>query len=161
MQPGRTDRILKVQLTCDGVSVVGRLAASDEDDIPLVRVGVFVLEEEEVVDAVVAESRGLDHDAEWPGKLLFNHEVLLAANLGAQCCQSPQSLSAMRARTGAHSQRSGDRIHAWSTYSLEEMEQVLTRLVVNLLRVKPRARSHAHAHGPSMCWCLGVEWGLA
>ena len=85
MQPGRTDRILKVQLTCDGVSVVGRLAASDEDDIPLVRVGVFVLEEEEVVDAVVAESRGLDHDAEWPGKLLFNHEVLLAANLGAQC----------------------------------------------------------------------------
>ncbi len=72
-----------MQLTCDGMSVAARFTAGDEDNIPLVRIGVFVLEEEEVVDAVVAESRGLDHDAEWPGKLLFNHKVLLAANLGA------------------------------------------------------------------------------
>jgi hypothetical protein len=44
-----------IELTCDGMSVAGGLAASDEDDIPLARVCVFVLEEEEIVDAVVAQ----------------------------------------------------------------------------------------------------------
>lgn len=64
------------------MGVAGRFAACDEDDIPLARICVLVLEKKEVVDAVVAKRRGLDHHAEWASKLLFNDEVLLAANLG-------------------------------------------------------------------------------
>lgn len=56
-----------MELTCDIVSVAGRLAAGDEDDIALACIGVLVLEEEEIVDAVVAQCRGLDHDTKWPG----------------------------------------------------------------------------------------------
>jgi hypothetical protein len=37
------------------MSVAGGLAASDEDDISLARVCVFVLEEEKIVDAVIAQ----------------------------------------------------------------------------------------------------------
>jgi hypothetical protein len=54
-----------VSLTGDGVSIAGRLAPRNEDDIPLAGVCVFVLEEEEIVDAVVAQGRGLDHDTKW------------------------------------------------------------------------------------------------
>jgi hypothetical protein len=49
------------------MSVAGRLAAGDEDDIALARVRVLVLEEEEVVDAVVAQRGGLDDDAQRTG----------------------------------------------------------------------------------------------
>jgi hypothetical protein len=57
----------RIELTCDVVSVAGRLAASDEDDIPLARICVFVLEKEEIVDAVIAQGRGLDHDTKRAG----------------------------------------------------------------------------------------------
>lgn len=43
-------------LTCDGSGVPGAFAASDEDDIALARVGIVVLEKEELVDAIVLES---------------------------------------------------------------------------------------------------------
>lgn len=52
-------------LTCDGMSIAGRLAPSDEDDISLARVCVVVFKEEEIVDTVIAQSRGLDHDTKW------------------------------------------------------------------------------------------------
>jgi len=42
------------------------------------------------------------------------------------------------------------------TYSLKEMEQVLARFVADMLRVKPRTRSHDE-FGSSM-WCFGI-WG--
>lgn len=42
-------------LTCDGMSIAGRLAASDKDDISLARVCVFVFEKEKIVDAVFAQ----------------------------------------------------------------------------------------------------------
>ena len=68
-------------LTCDCVGVAGRLAARNENDIALARVGILVLEKEEVVDAVVAQSGRLDDDAERAGEVLLNDEVLLAADL--------------------------------------------------------------------------------
>lgn len=46
-----------------------------------------------------------------------------------------------------------------STYSLEEMQQVLTRPVADLLRVELRTRSHDD-NELSMWWCSSVEWIL-
>jgi hypothetical protein len=57
----------RVELTCDVMSVAGRLAAGDEDDIPLACICVLVLEKEEIVDAVIAQGRGLDHDTKRAG----------------------------------------------------------------------------------------------
>jgi len=49
------------------MGVAGGLAASDEDNISLARICVFVLEEEKIVDAVVTKGGGLDHDTERTG----------------------------------------------------------------------------------------------
>lgn len=49
------------------MSVAGRLAPSDEDDISLARVCVFVFEEEKIVDTVIAKSRSFYHDTKWSG----------------------------------------------------------------------------------------------
>lgn len=62
--------------------MAGRLAAGNEDDITLARVAVLVLEKEEIVDAVVAQRRGLDDDAERAGEALLDHKVLLPTDLG-------------------------------------------------------------------------------
>lgn len=62
---GVSGEVWSVGLTCDSVSVARRLAPRNEDDIALARVGVVVLEEEKVVDAVIAQGRGLDHDTKW------------------------------------------------------------------------------------------------
>lgn len=56
-----------VILTSNGMSVVGGLAPSDEDDISLAGVCVSVLKKEKVVDAVIAQGRGLDDDTKWTG----------------------------------------------------------------------------------------------
>lgn len=122
-------------LTSNGMSVVGRLAPGDEDDISLARVCVFVFEEEKIVDAVIAQGRGLDNHAKWTGQLLFNNEVLLSADLGGSApCTSVTAVP--RAQTAGASRPDV------STYSLEEIEQVRLRLASDLLRVKPRTRSH-------------------
>lgn len=53
--------------TCNGMGVAGRLAPSDEDDISLACVCVFVFEEEKIVDTVVAQGRGFNNNAKWTG----------------------------------------------------------------------------------------------
>lgn len=83
-------------LTRYGVGIAGRLAAGDEHDIPLARIRVFVLQEEEIVDAVVAKSGGLDHNTKRTSQLLLNHEVLLAANLRRRTARQSQRSSASR-----------------------------------------------------------------
>jgi len=78
----------EVELTSNGMGVAGGFAACDEDNIPLTRICVLVLEKEEVVDAVVAKGRSFDHHAEGTSKLLFNNEILLATDLGVHAaCQ--------------------------------------------------------------------------
>jgi hypothetical protein len=49
------------------MSVASGLAAGNKDDISLARVCVLVFQEEEIVDAVVAQCGGLDHDTERAG----------------------------------------------------------------------------------------------
>jgi hypothetical protein len=63
------------------MSVVRRLASSDEDNISLACVCIVVLKKEKIVDTVVAQGRGLDNHAYWSSQCLLNNEVLLAADL--------------------------------------------------------------------------------
>lgn len=68
-------------LTCDRLSVSGALPAGNEDDIALSGPHIVALEEEELVDAVVLESRNLDDGSDRAGEALLDDEVLLALNL--------------------------------------------------------------------------------
>lgn len=83
--------------------VFRRLATCDEDDVALAGVGILVLKEKKVVNAIVAEGRGLDDDAQRPSQALFNYEVLLSANLqGAEVSSALRELAIGReTRDGA------------------------------------------------------------
>ena len=59
----------------------GALAPRHEDDIALARIGVIVLEKEELVDAVLLQGRDLDDVADRAGQTALDDQVLLAPNL--------------------------------------------------------------------------------
>jgi len=56
-------------------------APSDENDVALACIGIILLEEEELVDAVVLKGCDLDDESDGTGEALFNDEVLLAPDL--------------------------------------------------------------------------------
>lgn len=65
------------------------LAARDEDNVALARVGIVVLEDEELVDAVLLESRDLDDGADGPYEAAIKDDVLLATDLQGEDNQLP------------------------------------------------------------------------
>lgn len=66
--------------------MAGALAACHEYDIALARIGIVVLQEEELIDTIFLQRRYLDHDANWARQASLDDEILLSANLreGAQ-----------------------------------------------------------------------------
>lgn len=52
--------------TCYRIGMAAALASGDKDDIALARVDIVVLQNEELVDAVLLERRDLDDDSDWP-----------------------------------------------------------------------------------------------
>lgn len=85
------------RLTCNFLCITGAFAPRDENDISLAGAGVFTFQEEEFVDAVVLQGRDLDDEANRAGEALFNHEIFLAADLGAPSHQSIGSRTAKSA----------------------------------------------------------------
>lgn len=102
------------------------LATSYEDDIPLAGVGVLVLEEEELVYAVFLESSDLDDGTDRARQAALKNEVLLPADL-----ETP--------RLAHEEQAAGAKC---LTYSLEQVEEVLARFVLYLVRIEASSRSH-------------------
>lgn len=68
-------------LTCNVLGVPSTLPPSNEDDIALYCAHIVALQEEELVDAVVLESRDLDDGSNRAGEALLDDEVLLALDL--------------------------------------------------------------------------------
>jgi hypothetical protein len=61
--------------------VLAKFAPSYEDDVSLARVGILLLQKEELFDSVLAESRDLDYASNWPGEALLDDDVLLPSHL--------------------------------------------------------------------------------
>lgn len=53
----------------------------DEDDVALARIGILILENEELVDSVLLEGSDLDYHADWPDQAPIEDDILLAADL--------------------------------------------------------------------------------
>ena len=57
------------------------LCADQEDNVPLRRVDIIILQEEDFVDTVLLKCRELNKKPDWPCKSLLNDQVFLSANL--------------------------------------------------------------------------------
>ncbi len=57
------------------------LAASNEDNIALAGIRILILEEEEVLNPIIAQCGSFDDDAEGTGQALLDNQVLLASDL--------------------------------------------------------------------------------
>ena len=58
------------------------LASNKKDHVPLRRVDIVVLEEEELVHAIFLQCRGLHQQVDRSCERFFEHEILLASDLG-------------------------------------------------------------------------------
>lgn len=61
------------------------LPSDKEDDIPLTRICVIVLEEEGLIDTILLECGELDQQVQWTCKCLFKNQILLSSNLCSGC----------------------------------------------------------------------------
>ena len=57
------------------------LWADQEDNVPLRRVDIIILQEKDFVNAVLLKCRELNKKPDWPCKSLLNDQVLLSPNL--------------------------------------------------------------------------------
>lgn len=68
-------------LTCYGLCMSAAFSASHKDDIALARIHVVILENEELIDAILLKRSNLDDCADGADQAAVKHEVLLAADL--------------------------------------------------------------------------------
>ena len=57
------------------------LCADQEDNVPLGRVDIIILQEEDFVNAVLLKSREFNKKPDWPCKSPLNDQVFLSTNL--------------------------------------------------------------------------------
>lgn len=69
------------RLTCYGLRMPAALSSGDKDDIALARIHIIVLEDEELVDAVLLQCGDLDDGADGADQAAVKHEVLFTADL--------------------------------------------------------------------------------
>lgn len=101
-------------------------SSRNEDDVPLTRIDIVILEDEELVDAKLLQRGNLDDGAYGAHETAVEDNVLLAADLEAGASVGMVEVKG-----------SGRRTHTF-----KEVEQVATRLVADLLRAEVGARSH-------------------
>lgn len=123
------------------------LAAGDEDHVPLARVGILLLQKEELVDAVLSEGRNLDDCANWSGEALFEDKVFPSADLG-----NSWSISATTTMDAEPPWQEP----AWwmATYPLEQTEKVFPGLIPDLVDAEAYPGSHGELQSPCRSACL-------
>jgi hypothetical protein len=95
-------------------SLVATLATSDEDDISLTRIRIFLLQEEKLVDSVFSQGRDLDDGSDWPSEALFKDKVFLPSDLRGRARQSIHFLRTIRAGGGGRSKQRLTPSSRWS-----------------------------------------------
>lgn len=125
-------------LTCNRLGISSTFASRDEDDISLASIRVLILEEEEVIDAIIPQRRGFDYQTNRACEALFNNKVLLSADLFSyvnQECHPPQkSVRITKSKAGTERMR--------TAYAFEEIQEVLSSFVSNQFGIKSHMRSH-------------------
>lgn len=66
------------------------LASGNEDDIALAGVDIIVLEDKELINAILLKHGDFDYNSDWADETSIKDDVLLSANLDGSKCELRQ-----------------------------------------------------------------------
>ena len=151
-------------LTCNDFRMTAAFAPCDEDDIPLSRIDIVVVQIEDLVYAILSQRRDVDDRTDGANQAAIQDDILLATDLRTEKAGSAYTAwdgsrvgSRVRSSNQAALLMRGERWRVSLTYALEQVEQVLASLAADLLCVELGARRHV---GRSRTLARRVEGSL-